>query len=126
MENQVHNTFPKLNYFAHASRWLGVGSILPYILLGSLYYFYNKTDVLSKFGEVAFVIVIIGLLSGLVLGTMSLVTGTLAFKQIRNSQSREIGNRSVALGMMLGMLGIIVNILFCYLVSLSLYWTWAE
>ena len=126
MKNQVNNTFPKLNSFAHTSRWLGAGSLLPYMLLGSLYYFYNKTAILTQFGEVTFVIVIICLLSGLILGAMSLVTGTLALKQIRDNQSKEIGNRSAAFGMTLGMLGMIVNILFCYLLSLSLYWAWAE
>ena len=120
MENQVNNASRRADYFADMSRWLGTWSLPPYFLLGILYHLETRRAAPSELSEVVFFFVLICLLSGALLGSTALFTGIFAFKQFKNSQTIETGKRSALTGITLGLLGILINVLFCYFLAFYL------
>ena len=113
MKNQIDNPISKVNDLANTSRWTGIWSLLPYLFLGIMFYLDAKRRAPSEFGELAFAVVPICFGVGIVLGLVSLITGILAIRQIKKNENIETGNRAATIGMVLGILGIIANILFC-------------
>jgi len=117
MENKIENRSPKLNSKAEISLWAGIGSLVPYLYGGSLYLLMNKIHQVELLMPIAFafgVFMPLYFLGGIFFGLISLITGALAIWQIKHNQGNEAGYRFAIIGIVLGVLGIIADILFCY------------
>jgi hypothetical protein len=120
VKNQLDKPIPNVNNLANTSQWTGICSLLPYLLLGIILYLGAKGVDVEEFALIALDILPIYFFIGIVLGLVSLTTGILAIRQIKSGQNIEVGNRSAIVGMLLGILGIIANIVFWYIFILSI------
>lgn len=117
METKIENHSPKLNPKAEISFWAGIGSLAPYLYCGLLYLLMNKIHQVEFLMPITFafgVFMPLYFLGGIFFGLISLVTGALVLWQVKNNLGNETGNRFAIIGMVLGVLGIIANILFWY------------
>jgi hypothetical protein len=114
MKNPVDNSSPARNDWADTSRWLGIWALLPYVISGIKYYLEKIFDVI--FYQTFFLEILVCLLWGIIFGIATLITGIVGIWQIHKSQGMETGTRVAILGIVLGIIGITVNILFVFLV----------
>jgi hypothetical protein len=106
MENQPINIMRKTIQLALVSLITGIVSILPYLML-------VINMLLSDVWAGIWIPTPCGYtLNGIVFGLISLVTGSLAIRQIKNNQGLEADHRLAIIGRVLGILGIIANIIF--------------
>jgi len=113
MDDQEDKAVPERNDWAITSLWLGVISLLPYMIALITRYLERRMDTL--FFQVDFLIALFCLLWGIVLGPVSLITGIVGIRQINNSEGTETGIYLAILGIVLGIIGIIANIRFDFL-----------
>jgi len=119
MGNQIDNSSPiMVNDWADTSRWWGICSLLPYLISIIIIYLENRLNII--FFQIEFVVVLFCLFWGVALGSVSLITGIMGLRQINNSQGMEVGTRSAIFGILLGIMGIIANILFVFILFVSL------
>jgi hypothetical protein len=117
MENQEGNHSPKLNPKSEISLWTGIGSLAPYLYGGSLYLLMNKIHQVEFLMPIALafgVFMPLYFLGGIFFGLISLITGAIVLWQVKNNLGNETGNRFAIAGIVLGVLGIITNIMFWY------------
>lgn len=119
MGKQTDKPFRQMNKWANTSKWIGVCSLLPYLVFGVVYYLSVETMIFI-FAQIIFPLAFICLFWGLVFGLAGIVTGILATLQIYVSQRTQTGTLSSVLGIVLGVAAIIVNLIFYFLVFLAL------
>ena len=90
----------------------GILSLLPYFpeLVAALYNAFSPVDI--WFPISASIPVAVYASAGLVFGTISLIVGSKAHKQIRKSENAEKGHGIATAGMILGALGLIMNVFY--------------
>ena len=103
---------PQINEWAETSCWLGVISLLPYIISTIVLYIQNRMDVI--FFQIEFILGLLCAFWGILLGSISSITGMLAIGQIKNSQNRETGIRVAAIGIIFGFLSVVLNLVFWF------------
>jgi hypothetical protein len=123
VESKPEDYSPKLNRNAGLSFWAGIASLVPYLYGGVIFYLlitYDKilqNEILNRVISVIFMVSIVisaplYIVGGIFFGLMSLINGILAIQHL--NLDKETGYRLAVIGMMLGMLGIMGNILLWY------------
>ncbi len=123
MENQIQAFIRKTNKATLISLVSGIIAIAPYLtlifgyllaILGAL-----GSDLFKEITGMILFAIIVGLflpslIFGLSFGLISLTTGSIAIIQTRKSQGTEANYRLVIVSILLGVLGIIANVMFFY------------
>ena len=105
----------EMNEWAETSRWLGICSVLPYLLLGLLSYTEKNPDPLFFF-QSENVLSVLSVSWGVIIGSVTLITGIVAMKQISGSKNTEKGILSAALGTGLGLVAILSNLVTVFII----------
>ncbi|MGE5376479.1 MAG: DUF4190 domain-containing protein [Bacteroidota bacterium] len=98
-----------MNEWAETSPWLGVCSLLPYLLLGILSYI-EKYPGQHFFFQAENVLDVLCVSWGIIFGSLALIAGMVAIKQIYRNKNTEKGFPSAVLGMVLGLFAIVSNL----------------
>ena len=123
MESKTEDYSPKWNRNAGLSFWAGIASLVPYLYGSVIFYLlitYDKilqNEILNRVFSVIFMVSIVipaplYIVGGIFFGLMSLINGIPAIQHL--NLGKETGYRLAVIGMMLGMLGIIGNVLLWY------------
>ncbi len=111
ISNDQSNSLPaQLNDWADASRWLGICSILPYLGFSILLYIEKRLQ--EDFYQAEFILGLFCAFWGVLVGSITLLTGIVAVRQLQNSQNLERGTGWATFGMILGSVAILSNLLF--------------
>jgi hypothetical protein len=105
----------EMNEWAEASPWLGICSLLPYILLGILSYAETNPDQLF-FVRAENVLDVLCVSWGIMIGSLALISGIVAMKQIYSSKNTEKGIPSAILGTVLGLFAIVSNLVTVFII----------
>jgi hypothetical protein len=105
----------EMNEWAEASPWLGIGSLLPYFLFGILSYMEINAGQ-PFFSRAQDVVATLCVSWGIIFGSLTLIWGMVAMKQIYSSKNTEKGILPAALGMVLGLLAIVSNLVTVFVV----------
>jgi hypothetical protein len=105
----------EMNEWAQASSWLGICSLLPYLLFGILYSIGKNPDqhFLLRAENVLAVLCVSW---GIIFGSLTLISGIVAVNQIYSSKNTEKGIPSAVLGIVLGLLAIVSNLVTVFIV----------
>ena len=99
----------EMNKWAEAVGWFGICSLLPYLLFGLLSF--NEKYLDQQFflrAENALAVLCVSW--GIIFGSMTLISGIVAIRQIHSGKNTEKGNLSAVLGTAFGLLAIVANI----------------
>ena len=127
MKNQIQDVSYKTNKASVISLVAGIIAIMPYLIWTFGYLLSNNylNDLMETIGFILMGIMVVWFLFpsfivGLVFGPISLITGSIAILQIKNRQGVETGYRLAIVGILLGVLGLVANLLFYYYLILGL------
>jgi Na+/H+ antiporter NhaC len=107
--NRPNSRETEMNEWAEASPWLGICSLLPYLLLGILSYT-EKNPGQVFFFRAENVLVTLCVSWGIIFGSLTLISGIVAMKQIYSSKDTEKGLRSAVLGIVFGLSAFMTNL----------------
>jgi hypothetical protein len=107
--HSANSSKSEMNEWAEVSPWLGIGSLLPYFLLGILSYMEINPGQ-TFFSRAQEVLATLCVAWGVIFGSLSLILGMVAIKQVYNSKNTEKGILPAVLGMVLGLLAIVSNL----------------
>lgn len=109
--NDQPNSLPaQLNDWANTSRWLGICSVLPYLSWSILLYIEKRIQ--EHFYQAEFILGVFCAFWGILLGSITLLIGIIAIRQIQNSQNLERGAGLATFGMILGAVAVLSNLVF--------------
>ena len=124
MKSQIQDVSAKTNKTTVVSLVSGIIAVAPYLIWMFGYLLINN-DFAETIGTILIAIMAVEFLFpsfiiGLVFGLISFITGSIAIIQIRNSRETETGYRLAIVGILLGVLGIVANLLFYYYLIIGL------
>jgi hypothetical protein len=116
--NVTNSSGAEMNEWAETSLWLGICSLVPYLLFGIFSYGETVPDQLFFF-RVENALAVLCVSWGLILGSVTLMTGVVAIKQIYSSKNTEKGILSVVPGTVCGLVAIVSNLVTLFMIFAS-------
>jgi hypothetical protein len=116
--NGANSSEGEMNKWAEAIRWFGICSLLPYLLFGILFYTEKNPDQLFFF-HAENVLAVLCVSWGIIFGSVTLISGIVAMKQIYGSKYTEKGILSAVLGIVFGVLAIVSNLVTVFIIFAS-------
>ncbi len=108
-KNGTDSSEAEMNKWTETVRWFGICSLLPYLFFGILFYAETNVDQLFLF-HAENVLAVLCVSWGIIFGSVTLISGMVAIRQIYSSRNTEKGILSAVLGTAFGLFAIVANI----------------
>lgn len=105
----------EMNKWAETIGWFGICSLLPYLLFGVLSFTEKYLDQLF-FVRAENALAVLCVSWGIIFGSVTLISGIVAIRQIHSSKNTEKGNLSAVLGTVFGLLAIAANMVTIFII----------